>query len=99
VASSHRSTGPQQFPLYGERIAIGHHPSANYSYDANGARVRKDTARWSYAGNVKTFADETKRSWQRTSDALGRLTSIVEPSGAQTNYTYDVLDNLRTRGK
>jgi RHS repeat-associated protein len=52
--------------------------------------------RWSYSGNVTTFYDELRNSWQRTNDALGRLTNVVEPSGAKTGYIYDALDNLLT---
>lgn len=51
---------------------------------------------WSYTNNVTTFYDELLNSWQRTTDAFGRLTNVVEPSGAKTIYTYDALDNLLT---
>ena len=52
-----------------------------------------------------TVTDETGKKRQSTTDALGRLTAIVEPnpstgslsSGAfNTYYTYDVLGNLLT---
>jgi YD repeat-containing protein len=45
-------------------------------------------------------ADENGNDWQRTSDGLGRLTSVSEPNGASqapsmvTNYVYDALNNL-----
>jgi len=45
-------------------------------------------------------ADENGNDWQRTSDGLGRLTSVSEPNGASqapsmvTNYSYDPLNNL-----
>ncbi len=39
-------------------------------------------------------ADEAGNNWQRTTDALGRLTSVVEPGSLQTNYAYDALGNL-----
>jgi YD repeat-containing protein len=51
---------------------------------------------WTYAGNVTTFYDELRNSWQRTSDALGRLKQVVEPGGLTTQYSYDVLSNLLT---
>ncbi len=35
---------------------------------------------WSYNQNKVTFWDELRNSWTRTSDALGRLTSVLEPS-------------------
>jgi YD repeat-containing protein len=49
---------------------------------------------WSYAGNVVTFYDEARNFWQRTSDALGRLTNVMEPGSLQTSYTYNALNNL-----
>ena len=55
---------------------------------------------WQYTGNVTLLTDENSHQRQRTSDALGRLTKILEPdptSGAlafETDYTYDQLNNL-----
>jgi YD repeat-containing protein len=49
---------------------------------------------WNYNGPTVTFQNENGNQWQRTSDALGRLTSVVEPGSLQTNYTYDALNNL-----
>jgi YD repeat-containing protein len=49
---------------------------------------------WSYSGNVTTYYDETRRSWQRTFDPLARLTNVVEPGSLQTGYIYDSLGNL-----
>ena len=43
---------------------------------------------------MTTSADETGNSWVRTSNALGQLTTVVEPGGLQTGYTYDGLGNL-----
>jgi YD repeat-containing protein len=48
-------------------------------------------------------SDETGRKWQHTSDALGRLTEVMEPDGSstvgktasvETDYAYDALSNL-----
>jgi YD repeat-containing protein len=55
---------------------------------------------WSYAGNIVTFQDENGNQWQRTTDALGNLTEVLEPNGAgtsptmETDYGYDGFDNL-----
>jgi YD repeat-containing protein len=55
---------------------------------------------WVYSGNVVTSSDETGREWQRTTDALGRLTNVVElgssaqPMNLSTTYTYDTFGNL-----
>lgn len=44
--------------------------------------------------------DEVGNHWQRTSDAFGRMTEVMEPNGAsqtpsmETDYTYDALNNL-----
>jgi YD repeat-containing protein len=59
----------------------------------------------SRAGSVGTgtwvdSTDEVGNHWQRTSDSFGRLTEVMEPSGAsqapamETDYAYDVLNNL-----
>jgi len=53
-------------------------------------------------GTWVDFTDEIGNQWQRTSDALGRLTVVQEPNGAtqnpsmETDYAYDVLNNLLT---
>ena len=45
--------------------------------------------------------DENGNDWQRTTDALGRMTSVVEPNGLThlptmvTAYRYNALDDLR----
>ena len=55
---------------------------------------------WTYAGNVVTFQDELLNQWQKTSDGLGRLQTVLEPNGTTktpslvTDYFYDVLNNL-----
>jgi len=59
----------------------------------------------SHLGSVKTgtwvdSTDENGNRWQRTSDSLGRLTEVFEPSGAtqspsmETDYIYDALNDL-----
>jgi RHS repeat-associated protein len=70
-----------------------------YTYDALGRTTLQtnqdgSTQTWIYTGNTVVFRDETQRPWQRTSDALGRLMSVVEPTGATTIYSYDALGNL-----
>ncbi len=61
---------------------------------------QKSFESWTYNGNVMTFKDEAGNQWQRTSDALGRLTKVLEPDPSsnaltlETDYTYDALNNL-----
>ncbi|MDA1314581.1 MAG: polymorphic toxin type 33 domain-containing protein [Acidobacteria bacterium] len=73
-------------------------------YDALG-RVIKIThpdgsmATTSYSANVTTVIDEAGKDRQTTTDALGRLTQVIEDPGAgglayATNYAYDDLGNL-----
>ena len=53
----------------------------------------------SYNGNAETATDQAGKSRKSVADALGRLTSVYEdPNGLnyQTNYGYDVLDDLVT---
>lgn len=49
---------------------------------------------WDYAGSTTIFKDELRHAWTRTTDALGRLSKVVEPNGAATYYMYDALGNL-----
>jgi YD repeat-containing protein len=64
----------------------------------------------SHQGSVTTGSwvdstDENGNHWQRTSDAFGRLTEVMEPNGAsqsptmETDYSYDQLNNLLTVGQ
>jgi RHS repeat-associated protein len=51
----------------------------------------------SYSGNTTTVTDSAGRKRQSTTDALGRLTQVVEDPGGLgyiTNYSYDALGNL-----
>jgi YD repeat-containing protein len=47
-------------------------------------------------------ADENGNDWQRTQNALGQMTHVLEPNGTskapsmETDYFYDVLNNLLT---
>ena len=56
----------------------------------------------SSTGSFVDFMDESGNDWQRNSDGLGRLASVMEPNGVsatpsmQTTYTYDVLGDLLT---
>ena len=73
------------------------------SYDALGRVIvvrTSDNAQVSttYDNNKVTVTDQVGRSRRSNTDALGRLTQVVEdPAGLnyQTNYAFDVLGNLR----
>lgn len=77
-------------------------------YDALGritSQVDADqvgTKSWTYNGNQTTFTDENGNNWVHTTDALGRLTKVLEPNGSgqaasmESDYTYDALNNLLT---
>ena len=54
-------------------------------------------------GSWVDFEDESGNDWQRNSDGLGRLTSVMEPNGTQaapplmqTSYTYNAVGDLLT---
>ena len=83
----------------------------SYSYDGLGRATYDchsltgfpctDYLQWDHAGPLMTSFDEARHAWKRTTDAWGRLTSLVEPSpfsgieaGPTTLYGYDSLSNL-----
>ncbi|WP_348261042.1 hypothetical protein P8935_14660 [Telmatobacter sp. DSM 110680] len=96
VSNPYRSTGDQTYGTTG------------YEYDALNRKTlmtnpdSQTSEQWSYAGNVNTFTDENGSKWQRTVDAFGNLTAVLEPNGSsispsmETDYTYDGLGNLWT---
>ena len=49
---------------------------------------------YAYSGSQTTFTDENKNSWISLRDGLGRLSSVTEPVGAKTAYTYDGFGNV-----
>lgn len=75
-------------------------------YDALGRKTSQidsdgiSTQVWGYSGSTVTYTNENKNQWQRTTDALGRLSKAMEPSSTspaptmETDYAYDLLDNL-----
>lgn len=76
-----------------------------FAYDSLGrqtSRAHQDgsTQTWTYSNNSVTFKNENGTQWTRTSDALGRLTKVLEPNGAsqspsmETDYGYDPLGDL-----
>jgi len=76
-----------------------------YTYDALNRKTLQtqpdgNTQQWAYSGNVVDLYDELQHHKQQTTDALGRLTKVMEPdpsSGAlalETDYSYDPLSNL-----
>jgi YD repeat-containing protein len=81
--------------------------ATGYQYDAL-RRKRLTTnpdqtsQRFSYSGRVMTSTDENGSKWQRTTDALGNLVTVLEPNGSgaspsmETDYAYDGFGNLRS---
>ncbi len=59
------------------------------------------TQSWAYTGNTSAFTNEKGIVWDRSYDALGRLTQVEEPDPSDTNapttetdYQYDALNDL-----
>jgi RHS repeat-associated protein len=86
--------------------AAGVNPAGNWVttlYDALGRAYKITTAdgsvaQTSYYGNTVTVTDAALRKRKIVSDAMGRLTQVVEDPGSlnfTTAYKYDVLGNLR----
>jgi RHS repeat-associated protein len=84
----------------------GVNPADNWvttQYDALGRAITLTTADGSYSqtsyyGNTVTATDAALRKRKTVSDALGRLTQVVEDPGGlnyTTGYKYDILGNLR----
>jgi YD repeat-containing protein len=73
------------------------------SYDALGRVIRVITpdgaqVNTQYSGNQVTVIDQAGKSRRSETDALGRLTKVIEAPGGvgyETNYEYDTLNNLR----
>jgi YD repeat-containing protein len=80
--------------------------TVTYAYDAIGRKTQMidsdgvSTQQWSYSGNVVSYTDEDQNQRKRTSDAFGRLLTVLEPSAIsqsptmETDYTYDAVSNL-----
>lgn len=54
-----------------------------------------------YSGNIVTVTDQAGKDRQSTTDALGRLTQVIEDPGTgglnySTTYVYDVMGNLKS---
>ena len=75
------------------------------TYDALGRKTTQaqpdgTNQSWTYNGNTTTFQDEAGSRWSRSTDGLGRLVKVLEPSSSsrspsiETDYGYDALDNL-----
>jgi YD repeat-containing protein len=93
VTNPYRTTSD---PTYG---------STQYFYDGLNRKTKEteqdgSVQQWSYSGSTVSYTDQNNNAWQRTSDGLGRLTTVLEPNGytqtatMQTSYSYDVLNNL-----
>jgi RHS repeat-associated protein len=93
ISNPYRSTGD---PTYGLTTT---------TYDALNRKLNEQepggsSLSWSYTGPMVDSYDEAGVHHQHTSDALGRLTKVMElgtssaPLSLQTNYTYDPLGNL-----
>ena len=98
-----QSSNPDEVTSPGTPCSIAAPKYTLTTYDAldRGLTVtHPDSAQIStvWSNNQATVTDEASRARSSTTDALGRLTRVVEnPSGTPsytTNYTYDALDNL-----
>jgi len=89
------------------RIAEQKNPDSTYEYwcydDYQDPVVQQPNCHahlGSMTGSWIDFQDENGNQWQRTSDGLGRLIEVMEPSGSsqtasmETDYGYDPLDDL-----
>jgi YD repeat-containing protein len=77
-----------------------------YYYDALNRKIKQidsdgtNSQIWGYSGATIAYTDENQNNWQRTTDGLGRLSTVLEPNGASqsasmvTKYGYDALNNL-----
>lgn len=87
------------------KTSLTHHPDntvEKWCYDGL-VPAGQGNCQSHYAGGAGEWvdsADENGNDWEQTTNALGQLTSVIEPNGSSaspsmtTNYTYDVLSNL-----
>lgn len=82
--------------------------SVSFQYDGMNRKIAQTSEdgtkqSWSYNGPTVAFTDEANHQWTRTSDALGRLTTVLEPAitvptggtgKPETDYVYDGFGNL-----
>jgi RHS repeat-associated protein len=82
-------------PVYSPTAPID---ATTYTYDALGRTMRVDYSDASFdttdftSGDTVTVTDAAGKVRQQTSDAQGRVVSVVD--NATTNYCYDILDDL-----
>ncbi len=107
VANPHRSSATTTdgssayyYDALGQVVAKVNHDGSAQTNCYNGI------ASLSYSGNCTgavsgatnamsiASADESGRSWTKSSDGLGRLIKVIEPGSLTTTYTYDSLSNL-----
>jgi RHS repeat-associated protein len=98
--------GPLSCTVGQNAVTTGTDGYTYFSYDALGRKTQQiqpdgNKQQWAYNGNVVDFYDEDNSHWQRTSDAFGRLTKVLEndPAGSgalslETDYVYNPLNDL-----
>ncbi len=72
---------------------------STYTYDALGRAISMQhpdatSQTTNYVGNFVYSTDEAGATWQRMSDGLGRLSSVLEAGNLATRYYYDPQGNL-----
>lgn len=79
-----------------DRLCMQNNPDNTPSQSATCTSKGSSAVQFTYVLNGGYKTDENGNQWGFLYDSLNRLSSVTEPNGTVTQYTYDILGNLLT---